>query len=312
MKDIVTILLLLGLIALGILLLWFFIFKVKHLKTPDVYCVDGGVKTGKSLVCVYLAVRQIRKNRRKAYIFNFFRKYIGNVHRKIHKKTMKPLKEIPMLYSNMPLRCVKYNEFKLDILLRKVRIPYGSVCLIDEASLLADSMLGMKSAQDKKDRFDYVNERLTLFLKLYGHYSHGGSCFYNTQAIVDLHFAFKRCTSTYLFIAKNRKFPFFCLLDVREMIHSEDGDAVNTITTDIDNDDKPLFILKKYYKYYDRYYLSRLTDELPLLVNYDVIKLDKKAEIKINKIITLGKYKEIEDFNKKQKGIFKFYRSKKK
>ena len=38
-------------IGLVILLIWFFVFKVKHLKTSNVYFVDGGVKTGKSLVC---------------------------------------------------------------------------------------------------------------------------------------------------------------------------------------------------------------------------------------------------------------------
>lgn len=314
MKDIGGILLLLVLIGLGIFLLWFFIFKVKHLKTPDVYCVDGGVKTGKSLVTVYLAVRQIKKNKRKVAFANFFRR-IANLHRKIHMKPIKPLRAKPMLYSNMPLRCIKYNDLTLEIIYRKVTIPYLSVCLIDEASLLADSMTGAPTTKDKKAKYDEINERLSLFLKLYGHYSHGGSCFYNSQAIVDLHFAFKRCTSTYLFIAKNRKFPFYCLLDVREMIHSEDGDAVNSITADIDVDNKPLFLLKKYYKYYDRYYLSCLTDELPTLVDYEVVKLDKKASCKPHQIVTLSNYKTIKEYNEKNKkqgkSAFRFFRSKK-
>ena len=43
----------------------------------------------------------------------------------------------------MPLNKVKYNDLTLDIILREVRIPYKSVVLIDEASLLADSMTGM-------------------------------------------------------------------------------------------------------------------------------------------------------------------------
>ena len=47
------------LIALVCLALWFFIFKVKHLRTPDVFLVDGGVKTGKSLVSVMLAINKI-------------------------------------------------------------------------------------------------------------------------------------------------------------------------------------------------------------------------------------------------------------
>ena len=160
-----------GLIGLAtLLLLYFFIFKVKHLKTPDVFCVDGGVKTGKSLVTVMLAIKQYRKNVLKYYIRNFFRKK-GNEIRKVLRKKQRPLIERPMLYSNMPLNRVKYNDFTLDILLRKVRIPYKSVVLIDEASLLADSMTGALTTKEKKERFDFVNEQLTLFLKLYGHFS---------------------------------------------------------------------------------------------------------------------------------------------
>lgn len=283
---------------IGILLLWFFIFKVKHLKTPDVFCVDGGVKTGKSLVCVMLAIKQYRMNVIKVAILNFFRK-VANKVRSIKDKPIIPLRERPMLYSNMPLNRVKYNDLTLDIILRKVRIPYKSVVLIDEASLLADAMSGAITTKDKKERFDYVNENLTLFIKLFGHATRGGSCFYNSQQIIDLHFAFKRCTSTYLFISKNKKYPFFCLLDVRECVHSEDGDTVNTIQQDVDVDAKPLFVSKRYYKYYDRYYLSVLTDKLPVQVNYDVIKYIKHKDMKAKQVITLGEYKSIKEFNER-------------
>ena len=296
MSEFGSLILFLLVVGLLILIAWFFIFKVKHLRTPDVYCVDGGVKTGKSLVTVRLAIRQYRKNIIKVCIFNFFRR-IWNLRRRFHLIPVKELKERPMLYSNMPLRCVKYNHLDLKIILREVRIPYMSVCLIDEASLLADSMLGMQNKHQKRERFDYINEKLTLFLKLYGHYSHGGSCFYNSQQIVDLHFAFRRCTGTYLYVMKNRKFPFFCLLDVREMVHTEDNDVVNTYNKDIDEDNKPLFISKRFYKYYDRYYLSCLTDNLPKLVDYEVVKLCKREPVKVTNIVTLGNYKEVNDFN---------------
>lgn len=284
--------------VLSLLALYFFIFKVKHLKTPDVFCIDGGVKTGKSLVTVMLAIKQYKKNIFKYYVRNFFRK-IGNKIRKLLRKPVKPLIEKPMLYSNMPLNRIKYNSFTLDILLRKVRMPYKSVVLIDEASLLADSMTGALTSKAKKEQFDFINENLTLFLKLFGHMTRGGSCFYNSQQIVDLHFAFKRCTSTYLFIAKNRKYPFFCLLDVREMIHTEDNDSVNAVTNDIDTDDKPLFVRKKYYKYYDCYYLSALTDKLPTQVNYDVVKFIRGKDMKAKHVTTLGSYKSIEEFNER-------------
>lgn len=281
-------------VVLVIFLLWFFIFKVKHLKTPDVYMVDGGVKTGKSLVTVKLAIRQYRKNCIEVAIFNFFRKIV-NKFRKVKKAPL----ERPMLYSNMPLFKVKYNKLTLDILMWRYRIPYKSVCLIDEASLLADSMTGMQRGKltIDKEKFDEVNETLTLFLKLYAHSTHGGSCFYNSQQVIDLHFAFKRCTSTYLFIAKNRKYPFFCLLDVRELVHDESGDVRNTFTKDVEIDDRPLFISKRWYKYYDRFYLDVLTKHLETLVDYDVQKISYKDKKDLDNILTLGTFKKVKEYN---------------
>ena len=116
----------------GILLIWFFVFKVKHLKTPDVFCIDGGVKTGKSLVTVMLSIKQYKRNLLKTRICNWFTKVFNKL-RKFKGKPIKPLRDLPMLYSNMPLNNIKYNDLTLDIILRKVRIPYKSVVLIDEA-----------------------------------------------------------------------------------------------------------------------------------------------------------------------------------
>lgn len=307
-NDVGAFIFLLLIIALVIFLLWFFIFKVKHLKTPDVFMVDGGVKTGKSLVTVMLAVKQYRRNIIKAHIRNFFKRIInafrrlGNFRKlKKGKKCKRYLKydEMPMLYSNMPLYNVKYNALTLDVLLWNVRIPHKSVVIIDEATLLADSMSGMVTTKEKKEKLDEINEVLTLFLKTFGHQTHGGACFYNSQQVVDLHFAFKRCTSTYLFVAKNRKYPFFCLLDVRELVHDESGDVMNTIDKDVDVDNKPLFVSKRWYKYYDRFYLDVLTKNLPLYVDYDVIKLSQKEKIDIDKIVTLGNYKKISEYNER-------------
>ena len=154
--DIASIVVLVICGIVSILLLWFFIFKVKHLKTPDVFCIDGGVKTGKTLVSVVLAIKQYKKNCFKTKVVNVFIK-LANKYLKAHNKPLKPLRDMPMLYSNMPLNKVKYNDLTLDIILRLVRIPYKSVVLIDEASLLADSMTGMltnktKSHHESNDR----------------------------------------------------------------------------------------------------------------------------------------------------------------
>lgn len=80
-NEIGGLLFLLLMLALVIFLLWFFIFKVKHLKTPDVFMVDGGVKTGKSLVSVMLAVKQYRRNLIRYYIGNVFVRIINFLER---------------------------------------------------------------------------------------------------------------------------------------------------------------------------------------------------------------------------------------
>ena len=302
-KGIVTIIFFALIIGLCVFLAWFFIFKVKHLKTPNVYMVDGGVKVGKSLICVMLAVKQYRKNLFKYYIkvplakiVNFFRKKKG-------KKLI--TLEKPMLYANMPLYHVKFNPLTKDIMLWKYRIPHGSVVLIDEATLLADSMLGMKTEKQKQEAYNRTNETLTVFLKTYGHQTHGGSLFYNSQNVVDLHFAFKRNTNSYLMVFKNRKYPFFMLIDCRELVHDESGDFKNINTSDIDDDNKPLFVSKRWYKYYDRYYLDVLTKNLPLMVNYDVKKFNIKTDKQeVKEIVTFNTYAKVLEYNEsKQKEL---------
>ena len=300
MTDFGKILFFLLFVGLVIFLLWFFIFKVKHLKTPDVYMVDGGVKVGKSLVAVKLAVTQYRKNLIKYYIGSFFIMII-NWFRKRMKKPLKKKLEKPMLYSNMPLYKVKYNPFTLDILELKVRCPHKSVFLLDEASLIADSMTAYGQTKSQKEWIDYVNEKLTMFLKVgVSHGHHGSFCVYNSQNVVDLHFAFRRCTSTYLFCSKNRKFPFFCLIDVRELVHDESNDVTNVYNKDIDSDNKPLFVSKRWYKYYDRFYLDCLFRDLPLYVDYSVKAVHPSNRQQLRQVVTLGRYNLLREYNESQ------------
>lgn len=291
-QDIQVLLFVLILVAIGIFLLWFFIFKVKHLKVPDVYLVTGGVKTGKSFVSVYLAVRQYKRNCRKVKITNFFIKII-NVFKGIFKKPYICNKEMPMLYSNMHLRNVKYNLLTLDIIKRKVRIPVKSVVLIDEVSLLADSMLAFHKRDDK-----LIHEQLLLFVKLFGHYC-GGTLIVNTQCLQDCHMAFRRCVSKYLWIDNKRKFPFFSLLQVRELAHSEDKDIVNNFDKDTEVDNRPLFIWNKYMKYYDYRCYSIFTDGLRLQVNYDNPVKDKHDSLKTSVLLTLQDFQTLKEFANK-------------
>ena len=170
-----------------------------------------------------------------------------------------------MLYSNIPLANVKYNDLTLDIIKRKVRIPNKSVVFIDEASLLADSM----SFKDK-----ITNEEVSLFVKLFGHYSHGGKLIYNTQDLHDMHFGFKRCTGSMLWLHSKIKLPFFTIFKVRELISLNDDNVTtsNNFNEDIEQSCMRLIVPNKYMFYYDCFTFSKLTDDLDFQVDYSVKK----------------------------------------
>lgn len=278
-------------IAVILIVIYFVVRKkVKHINMPNVYLISGGVKTGKSFTSVALAVKEYRSE-----LFSY---YIRLPFAKLFKRKL----DKPMLYSNMNLRYVKFNRLTLDILLRKVRIPDRSIVLIDEASLVADSYMF------KSENF---NKLLLDFVKLFGHYSHGGKMIINTQSVADMHFAFKRSIGSYLWIVASKKHLFFTTLDVREMLYS--GENEKGITNDVNLEDKnatkPLFFFNWYYKYYDRYYLSSLTDSLDYYVDYSVPKLTKASQLKCDRVISLRdiyfqeieKERSLKDENKKKK-----------
>ena len=294
-KDFQVILFCLLLGGLVIFLLWFFIFKVKHLKIPDVFLVTGGVKTGKSFVSVWLAVKYYKRAVRKWWIKRILIMAIVNPFRFIRKKPLIDLNDKehmkPMLYSNMHLRNVKYNLLTLDIILRAKRVPVGSVLLIDEVSLFADSML----VTTKRYQKEHLHEKLMLFIKLFGHYC-GGKCIFNTQALGDCTFEIKRCVSSFLWIETRTKYPFFSLLRVREMVYGDELNIQNTITSDAEIDNRPLFIWNKYMKYYDYRCYSVFTDGLEMQVDYDNPVRRKGDSLKTKVLLTLQEFETLQEF----------------
>lgn len=263
-----------------VLILWFIHKHFKALKLPNVYLISGAVKSGKSLLSVHLAVKQYRKAMRRYKI----KSIVAILFRKD-----KP--EKPMLYSNMHLRYVKYNLMTIDIINRKVRLPYGSVVLIDEASLVADSMLF-------KDQI--INQKLMLFVKLFAHYTRGGYLILNTQSVSDLHFAFKRCVGQYLYISDRTKYPFLTMFNVREMIYNDEGNITNNVNEDKDLSMRKIFAFNRCYKYYDPYCYSVFTDKKPLFVNYDQEIKGKHDSLKTNILITLQDFDELKEFIKNE------------
>ena len=269
------------LIIIGIILILILIsyLKSKKIKLPNVFLVTGGVKTGKTVISVWLSIRQYKKNLRQVKRYNFIRNLVK-----------KELLELPLLYSNIHLRNVKYVYLTKAILERKERMNYKSVVLIDEVSLLADSML-------YKD--NEINERLMLFVKLFGHETKGGYLIVNTQSLKDCHYAFKRCISSYLWIHTRSNNVLFSTFKVRELMFSSENETSNNFNEDIEKSTVSLFMLNKYYKYYDCFCYSSFTDNLNI---YNKIYFKNKNDsLKCNNLLSFQNFKTLKGVDNDEK-----------
>lgn len=259
---------LLAIIIIVLVVMWLVFRKRKALKEPNVFCITGGVKTGKSTVALHLA--------RKKYKKMLFQWKVKNFLCKIFKK---PMPEKPLFYSNIKL-AFDYVPVTKEILLRKERIRYKSVMLIDESSLVADSM----------DFKDYeTNYDLKLFNKLYGHETRGGYLYYDTQVMRDNHYAIKRCMNSYLWIHHAVKWvPFVILAQVQELFFSEDGEVLNVNNGDVEDQLRWLVIPKSIWKKFDCYTYSVFTDNLPVA---EKVCHGNKKDLKTDYLLELGSQK---------------------
>lgn len=242
------------------------IFKqYKTLKVGSIALVTGGVKTGKSTLAIYIAISNYKRKVRQAKFRNFFRKIFDL-----------PLEELPLLYSNIPLT-VPYVPITQELLRREERFVYNSVAYIGEVSLVADSQM----IKDKE-----LNDSLLAFFKLFGHETKGGLCVMDSQCVSDCHYSLKRVLSEYFYIHHLVKWiPFFMVAYLKECRYSEDGSIVQSEQEDTEVQLKRVIIPKKYWKYFDSYCYSALTDKLP--VNKNVV--DKVDSLKATKIVSFKK-----------------------
>lgn len=242
----------------------------KEPRIPDVGLITGGVKCGKTSASLYLAYRQYKRNLFKWQCKCFL----------IEKLWRTEYPEKPLLYSSIPLS-VPHVLVTQDLILRKIRPAFKSVCFIDEASLLADSF-------DFKD--DEVNEQIKLFNKLWGHMTHGGQLIYNTQNESDLHYNIKRCLGSYIWIHRTIKWiPFVLVFMCREMVYSESNNAVNVFNEDVEDTLKWIVCSKRIWKKFDCYCFSHYTDdhqpderviEKPTTLKAEVVSFKKYSQLK--------------------------------
>ena len=244
-------------LGLLLLVLLYVVYRknFKNLKVPSVCLITGGVKTGKSLLSVKLSVKDYRHRHRVWWVKNLLRS---------KKKT--PLEE-PLFYTNTFISFYSFvpknkdittyklnkNIRKLELkhLLRMKRFNYGSVIYVNESSLMADS-------QDFNN--PKRNAELSMYNKLIAHETKGGALYYDTQSPLDNHYSIKRVMSTFFFIQKSLNLWLFRVLYVREMASTDI--AENNFIDDIDTTTRKVLVFRWWYKRYDRYYYSYLTDKL--------------------------------------------------
>lgn len=285
MREFILILLIGGLA----LFIYFRIRKnFKLLNVPSFALVTGGVKCGKTELTCCLSHKDFKSiHRRWAF------------QRWVCKLLRRPfLTEEPLFYTNGRTsfkslhskrphkldRCIR--QLTLDSLMRTERFNYKSVIWIQEASLLADNM-----DFNNIDR----NIELSLWCKLIAHETRGGKVYIDTQSVLDLHYAFKRVMSSYIFIQKRVDFWLFSIIYVREMINTDSG--INNFTDDVDTSTRKVILPRWWYKRYDRYEFSYFTD--------DLTKSDSKF-ISRNGLLSFNpKYREKADKRIKPKEVVK-------
>lgn len=245
------VIIILVLAVVGLLVMAYTGNKVRH---GDLSLVTGGVKTGKTHLSVAMVVHDYNRalwRWRIACIKAYLR--------------FEPLPEKPLIYSNMPIGRSgdTYVPLDIDVITGVSRFRYGSVIYYNEASLIA----GSKDIRDED-----LNDRLLQFFKLCAHETRGGRVILDTQSPHDVHYTIKRSLSTYLEIWKAVKLPFVTLMWVREN-KLTDGERTESMTAD--GKDYTAFrsfgqlfdfhvVSHKWWRYYDRYAYSALTDHLPV------------------------------------------------
>lgn len=270
-------------LVLFIVALVFYARHKKNLNIGSISLITGGVKSGKTSLGVALSLKEYKKAYRKWFFKSLFNKSY----------------EKPLFYSNIPIsipcdlyhllkrdyekinkkRIVPYAQITNDLLDRKKRLAYGSITYLGEFSLIADSMSGsVKGNREQQEEIYELAERLTLFVKLYGHETGGctiingkkvksigpGKCICDTQALADVHFGLRRNVTSAIFIERSIKcIPFIMLFKVRELIYLDEN-SINVFDSDIEDNMKWYIILKPW-KYFDYCCYSLFTDNLELV-----------------------------------------------
>lgn len=268
-----------------VILMILYMLRKKKFNGANVQEFNSNVGGGKTSTAIYVGMTRHKFLVTSVKFTNFWRKVFH----------LEPF-ELPYCYCNQPIYKNRkkdilwkwYKPFTLEHLLRKVRVERKSTTILCECSLIATSMDGVPN----KNGFSREqNDSLNLFLKLYRHYSHGGSLICETQSRDDLHYSFDRNIVVCTFIFKSINLPFFRLVKCMDLLYSGNKEITNSINGDVTQsvDLKWFLVPKTIFNKYDSYYYECLTKDLPV-IDYNGHKFI---------IPTLHQYKEIIEYNEK-------------
>lgn len=213
------------LLILGIIL--FILLKPYFFKYDTVISFTGGLGSGKSFISSLTACQLLKKQRFRTRFYNFFH--------------MRHKKQIPLLYSSIPLR-ISLKEYSVPLtinhLLLQEKIVEGSVVFLDEIDLFANQFEfknpNFLRNNDSEGAFDE-------FVRLFRHYTKGGYLIVNTQCTENIVLTIRRRINRTYSLADFRLFPsgkffllpLFYVVKVREISLTEelksfaDGDLLS-------------------------------------------------------------------------------------
>ena len=197
----------------------------------------GGLGSGKSLLSTEMALRLLRKNRFKVWLYNI-------------KPWHKEKKPRPVLYSSIPFR-VSRKEWALQLtpehLLLQKRLIEKSVCFLDELDSFANQF---------DFKLENILDNFNEYCRLYRHYTKGGYLVTNTQASDNCVLQIRRRINTCLNLMHFKKhFWIFYTVKIRNISLSEELKTVENENAE-DNMSTKFGFMPIFCRHYDTYCYS--------------------------------------------------------
>lgn len=187
----------------------FVFIKPYIMKYDTVVAFTGGLGTGKSFMSVETAIRELKKNRFRTKLYNFF-----------HRK--KDRLEKPMLYSSIPIRISKKEyscKLTPEMLLLQEGFIKGSIVFIDEVDVFANQFAyanqniiecankkDLKELREGNAQYDsgLFDEEIRLFRHLYSSRVCECKLICNSQATSNITTIIRRRMNTVFVLSRFR------------------------------------------------------------------------------------------------------------